>query len=170
MVLTFPTKLWFTCKNILRNLFLPKLPFFSYSRKFFWNFYKNWKNFRAKEIATGLIFLHEKNIVHRDLALRNVLYIEDPNSASKYTLKISDFGLARSVVQEDYYKSENQVMPSKRSFGVAWILTICEKLNGVLLKFWNFPSIRLNRIFGVSELCYGNCFLMDLNHIWEWAM
>jgi serine/threonine protein kinase len=45
----------------------------------------------SKQIASGLIALHEKGIVHRDLKLENVLIDED-NS-----IKICDFGTVRKT-------------------------------------------------------------------------
>jgi serine/threonine protein kinase len=41
-------------------------------------------------VASGLVALHAKGIVHRDIALRNVLYVPDRR---KYV--IADFGLSR---------------------------------------------------------------------------
>lgn len=46
----------------------------------------------AIQIARGMKHLEEKGIIHRDLAARNVLIDENR------CLKISDFGLSRSVI------------------------------------------------------------------------
>lgn len=45
-----------------------------------------------------MAYLGENNIVHRDLAARNILV------ASEDLVKISDFGLARQVDYNGYYK------------------------------------------------------------------
>ena len=47
----------------------------------------------CKDVVMGLEFLHEQNILHRDLKPRNILYNERP----KLCLKIADFGLSRKV-------------------------------------------------------------------------
>lgn len=50
------------------------------------------------QIAAGMRYLHEKNVCHRDLAARNVL-LDDFRVA-----KIADFGLARDLKQDYYYR------------------------------------------------------------------
>uniref|UniRef100_A0A914XDL7 Protein kinase domain-containing protein n=1 Tax=Plectus sambesii TaxID=2011161 RepID=A0A914XDL7_9BILA len=52
-------------------------------------------------------FLHMKEVVHRDLALRNILLTSD------YIVKIGDFGLSRSTINGSYLKIQNPPLPVK---------------------------------------------------------
>ncbi|KAB7498229.1 Insulin receptor [Armadillidium nasatum] len=59
----------------------------------------------AVQIADGMAYLGYKNILHMDLASRNILLDADKNS------KICDFGMSR-VVENDYYRiRENKPVP-----------------------------------------------------------
>eukprot|EP01119_Soliformovum_irregulare_P002949 TRINITY_DN13203_c0_g1_i1.p1 TRINITY_DN13203_c0_g1~~TRINITY_DN13203_c0_g1_i1.p1 ORF type:complete len:578 (-),score=139.17 TRINITY_DN13203_c0_g1_i1:546-2279(-) len=56
----------------------------------------------AKQIAVGMTYLSVNRIIHRDLALRNILVELRGNH---YFVKLSDFGLSRELT-ENYYISE----------------------------------------------------------------
>ena len=60
---------------------------------------------------TGMIYLEQNNIIHRDLALRNLL-VSKVND--KFTVKVSDFGMSRSV-EKGYYQSVEKTIPVKWS-------------------------------------------------------
>jgi serine/threonine protein kinase len=55
-----------------------------------------------------MLYLHSNNIIHRDLALRNLLVAPSPDPNEKYTIKISDFGMSKNSSSE-YYTSESEL-------------------------------------------------------------
>lgn len=61
------------------------------------------------DIASAMEYLERKKIIHRDLAARNILV------ESESCVKLSDFGLAQSLSDEDYYtiKSVDRSLPLK---------------------------------------------------------
>ncbi|XP_022793668.1 fibroblast growth factor receptor 3-like isoform X2 [Stylophora pistillata] len=56
----------------------------------------------AWQIADGMSYLSSKSILHRDLAARNVLVGEDK------TCKVTDFGMARNVQEENIYERKTK--------------------------------------------------------------
>eukprot|EP01119_Soliformovum_irregulare_P021043 TRINITY_DN691_c0_g1_i1.p1 TRINITY_DN691_c0_g1~~TRINITY_DN691_c0_g1_i1.p1 ORF type:complete len:211 (+),score=38.19 TRINITY_DN691_c0_g1_i1:24-635(+) len=55
----------------------------------------------AAQSAAGMIHLHDKGIMHRDLALRNILFASSGNG---FLAKVADFGMSRAT-DEGHYNS-----------------------------------------------------------------
>ncbi|XP_056150911.1 protein tyrosine kinase 2 beta, b [Lampris incognitus] len=61
----------------------------------------------SMQICKALVFLEGVNMVHRDIAVRNVLV------ASPDWVKLGDFGLSRYIEDEEYYKASVTRLPIK---------------------------------------------------------
>ncbi|XP_062858580.1 protein tyrosine kinase 2 beta, b [Trichomycterus rosablanca] len=83
------------------------------------------------QICKALVYLQGKNMVHRDIAVRNVLV------AAPDCVKLGDFGLSRYIENEEYYKASVTRLPIKwmapesinfRRFTTAsdvWMFAVC---------------------------------------------
>ena len=82
----------------------------------------------AGNIIEGMKYLGQQGIIHRDLAARNILV------ANEEVVKISDFGLARTVDNDHYVMSSNTNIPVK------WLALECltHKLFTFASDVWSF--------------------------------
>ncbi|KAG2491887.1 hypothetical protein HYH03_009839 [Edaphochlamys debaryana] len=62
----------------------------------------------SREVAAGLQYLHEHNIIHGDLNPANVLLKKDDTSVLGYTAKIADFGLSVHMQAEQSHVSNTK--------------------------------------------------------------
>eukprot|EP00127_Corallochytrium_limacisporum_P004023 Clim_evm72s156 gene=Clim_evmTU72s156 len=67
------------------------------------------------QIALAMVYMEGRHIVHRDLALRNILVY------SRVMVKITDFGMSKTMAAEDtnYYQSRQAMLP------VRWLAPEC---------------------------------------------
>ncbi|XP_018654513.1 tyrosine kinase [Schistosoma mansoni] len=59
-----------------------------------------------RDICHGCCYLEEQHFVHRDIAARNCLVSH--NHSSGRIVKLCDFGLARDIYKNDYYRKRNE--------------------------------------------------------------
>ncbi|NXE26582.1 ROS1 kinase, partial [Ardeotis kori] len=60
------------------------------------------------DICKGCVYLEKMHFIHRDLAARNCLVSEKEYETSSRVVKIGDFGLARDVYKNDYYRKRGE--------------------------------------------------------------
>ena len=78
------------------------------------------------DVAKGLLYLHKKSVIHRDLTPRNVLLTHESSSSSLSPLiaKIADFGNGRFVDMEDASRLSLTAKPG------TWVYMPPEALEG----------------------------------------
>ncbi|NXF04409.1 ROS1 kinase, partial [Smithornis capensis] len=60
------------------------------------------------DVCKGCVYLEKMHFIHRDLAARNCLVSERQYESSSRIVKIGDFGLARDIYKNDYYRKRGE--------------------------------------------------------------
>ncbi|XP_041873234.1 proto-oncogene tyrosine-protein kinase ROS [Corvus kubaryi] len=60
------------------------------------------------DVCKGCVYLEKMHFIHRDLAARNCLVSEKEYESSSRIVKIGDFGLARDIYKNDYYRKRGE--------------------------------------------------------------
>ena len=81
---------------------------------------------RCQDVVAGLTYLSGNKVVHRDLSARNLLVTRQEG---RYTVKLSDFGLSRSL-ENDYYSLSND-----SRYPVRWTAPVIIKKSLVFIFF-----------------------------------
>jgi len=98
------------------------------------------------QIIHGMAYMERKKFVHRDLAARNILM------QSHSRIKISDFGLSRSLDSNDYY-----VQQSDTPIPIAWYApeSLAQSKFTSRSDVWSF-GITAWEIYTFGQFPYGN--------------
>lgn len=84
------------------------------------------------DVTKGCRYLEEMHFVHRDLACRNCLVA---HRGEGRVVKIGDFGLARDIYKNDYYRKEGEGKPFEEP--LEW----CERWKGMSSVFLYFAFL-----------------------------
>lgn len=109
------------------------------------------------DIVNGCCYLEEHDYIHRDLAARNCLV--SSRKKEERVVKLADFGLARDIYGDSYYKKVNDsAMPLK------WMAPECliEQKFTTMSDVWSFGVVMWEVMSFCQEKPYGNmeAFLM----------
>ncbi|XP_017423483.1 proline-rich receptor-like protein kinase PERK8 [Vigna angularis] len=117
----------------------------------------------ADGAAKGLLYLHENNIIHRDLTTNNILLTHD------YDPLLGDFGLARTVIEDSSYCTEcvgnmGYMAPEYAEFGKVSIKTDVYSFGVVLLQLITGMRTTDKRLGGKGLVEWAKPLLKERNY------
>jgi len=65
-----------------------------------------------QDTASGMYYLQQQDIVHRDLSCENLLV---ERRSTKYQVKVADLGFSRQLKSEEFYESKDSNIPVRWS-------------------------------------------------------
>src|SRR5688572_15916296 len=101
----------------------------------------------ARDVASGMCHLHAENIIHLDLACRNLLvgFREDDQQ-----IKITDFGLSRIIDSDTYTASRDSTFPVRWTAPETLTMGMVSRASDV----WSFGKIvGILRVLIVTAVC-----------------
>ncbi|KAM4694286.1 proto-oncogene tyrosine-protein kinase ROS [Discoglossus pictus] len=114
----------------------------------------------SENISKGCAYLEKMHFVHRDLAARNCLVSVKGYDNPGRTVKIGDFGLARDVYKNDYYRKQGEgLLP------VRWMPpeSLIDGIFSIRTDVWSF-GVLLWEIFTLGQQPYPGYSNVEVIH------